>query len=391
MLDSYLPFGRPSFGPEEIEAVARVLRSGWVGSGPETRAFEEELADFLGASHVVAVNYCTSALFLSLLTRGVGPGTEVICPSLTWCSTANAALYLGADIVFCDVDAATLGVTPETVLRALSPRTRAVVPVHFGGWPCDVAGIRAALPASVAVVEDAAHAFGARFPGGPTVGASGNLTCFSFYANKNLSTADGGAIALEDPVRASRLRSLRQNGVSDDAWSRRARGPQRSPLQLAELGYKMGYTDLQASIGRVQLRRQAEFSERRTSLAREYAQRLADLDGDIGVQDGVCEPGHARHLFVVELPIEKLSADRDDIVERLQSRNIGATIHYPPLHLMPLYRGCRRGGTLDVTERLGGRILTLPIGPAMTTADAVDVAEVFAQVYRAALRPKGSG
>ena len=362
-----------------------------VGSGPETQAFEEELADHVGAPHVVAVNSCTSALFLSLLTHGVGPGTEVICPSLTWCSTANAALHLGADVVFCDVDAETLSVTPETVLPALSSRTRAVVPVHFGGWPCDVAALRGALPASVAVVEDAAHAFGARFPGGPTVGASGNLVCFSFYANKNLSTADGGAIALADPRQARRLRSLRQSGVSDDAWSRQARRPGQSPLRLAELGYKMGYTDLQASIGRVQLRRQAEFSERRLSLAQEYARRLADLDGDIRVQDGVCEPGHARHLFALELPVEKLSGGRDDIVARLRDRNIGATVHYPPLHLMPLYRGCRRGGRLDVTERLGGRILTLPIGAAMSTADAVDVAEVFAEVYRAALRHTGSG
>src|SRR5439155_15382523 len=184
----YLPFGKPDFSSEEIDAVARVMRSGWIGMGPETLAFEKELAASLDVPHVVTVNSCTSALFLALLLQGVGEGDEVICPSLTWCATANAALQLGATAVFCDVDPRTLCVTPETLKAKVTERTRAVMVVHFGGFAVDVEKIRAALPDGVAIIEDAAHAFGSRFSNGKAVGASGNLTCVSFYANKNLST-----------------------------------------------------------------------------------------------------------------------------------------------------------------------------------------------------------
>jgi dTDP-4-amino-4,6-dideoxygalactose transaminase len=184
----YLAFGRPDFGDEEIAAVTRVLRSGWVGMGPEVIAFEQELAAFVGAPYVVTVNSCTSALHLALLVNGVGPGDEVIVPSLTWCSTANAALYLGARPIFCDIDQATLSTTTELILAKLGPRTKAVIVVHFGGFAADVAELRRALPAHVSIVEDAAHGLGACHQDGRRVGSSGNLTCFSFYANKNLST-----------------------------------------------------------------------------------------------------------------------------------------------------------------------------------------------------------
>jgi perosamine synthetase len=181
------------FPSEKLRAVAKVLRSGWVGMGKETLALEEELAAFLEVPHVVTVNSCTSALFLALLIEGVKPGDEVICPSFTWCSTANAALYLGATPVFCDIDPATLSVTPESVQEKVTAKTKAVVVVHFGGLAVDVKAIGKVIPADVVIIEDAAHAFGSHFDNGRLVGASGNLTCFSFYANKNLSTGEGGA------------------------------------------------------------------------------------------------------------------------------------------------------------------------------------------------------
>ena len=184
----YLAFGKPSFSDREIDAVARVLRSGWVGMGPETLAFESELAAAIGAPHIVTTSSCTSAMLVSLKALGIGPGDEVVCPSLTWCSTANAAIYLGATPVLCDVDPQTLCVHPETVLSVLTPRTRALMVVHFGGLAADVEALRSALPPAVAIVEDAAHAFGSRYADGSAVGASGNPVCFSFYANKTLST-----------------------------------------------------------------------------------------------------------------------------------------------------------------------------------------------------------
>jgi len=377
----YLAFGKPSFSEEEVEAVARVLRSGWVGMGPETAAFERELQEFLGAPCVVTVNSCTSALFLSLLLHGVGPGDEVICPSLTWCSTANAALFLGARVVFCDVDPDTLCVTAETVRERLTPQTRAVVVVHFGGLAADVGGIREVLPGNVAIVEDAAHALGARYPDGTPVGPSGNLTCFSFYANKNLSTGEGGAIALRDREMAARLHSLRLHAMPVDAWKRYIHPTTVPDFALSELGYKMNYTDLQACIGRVQLRRQREFESLRLRIARRYAELLANLSPPVALQAEVLSPRHARHLFTVRLPSGGGGPSRDRVLLGLRARNVGASIHYPPLHTMPLYRGTGAKG-LPNTEDVCAKILTLPIGPSMSPDDAGYVVDQLRDVMR---------
>jgi dTDP-4-amino-4,6-dideoxygalactose transaminase len=367
-MNELLPFGKPNFSEREIEAVGRVMRAGWVGMGPETLAFETELAQAVGVAEVVTVNSCTSAMLLSLLALGVRPGDEVICPSLTWCSTANVALHLGARPVFCDVDRHTLCTGVEQVLAALTPRTKAVMPVHFGGRAVDIAALRHALPPQVVIVEDAAHAFGARLPGGKPVGSSGHPTCFSFYANKVISTADGGAVALSDPALAERLRSLRVHGLSQHAWQRHANPREAlaaTPLQV--LGYKANYNDLQASIGRVQLERQVEFTASRTLVAEIYRQGLAD--SGLGFQAGLFDADHSRHLFVVVLPDNHV-ADRPRILTRLRERGIGVTVHYPPLHLMPLYNTAGATAALPVTEWAAPRIMTLPIGSSMTADDA---------------------
>jgi len=380
---NYLPFGRPNFSSREIAAVGRVLTSGWVGMGPETLAFEQELAATIGAPHVVTVNSCTSALFLSLLVSGVTAGDEVICPSLTWCSTANAALYLGARPVFCDVDADTLCVTREHVLTKVTSKTKAVMVVHFGGFAVDVGALRAALPPSVVIVEDAAHAFGARFADGRPVGSFGNLTCFSFYANKNLSTGEGGAIVLFDDAVADRLRSLRQHALPLDAWKRYSH-PQSLLLsnQLTEIGYKMNFTDLQACLGRVQLARQGEFELTRLDIARCYADGLKDVAPPVRFQRDCTHPYHARHLFVVQLPLDEITCGRDEIILALRARNIGASIHYAPLHVMPLYADSGEPPSLPVTEQIAESIMTLPISASMTMDDADDVVSAFRAVLR---------
>jgi len=380
---TYLPFGQPDFGDEEVAAVTRVLRSGWVGHGPETIAFEQELAAAVGVAHVVAVNSCTSALFLSLLVHGVGPGDEVIVPSLTWISTANAARHLGATPVFCDVDPATLCVTPGSIREKLTPRTKAVIVVHLGGLAVDVDAIRRTVPSHIAIIEDAAHACGARFPDGAPVGASGNLTCFSFYANKNLSTGDGGAVALHNGLFADRLRSLRQHALPNDAWKRFVDPRIAAASPIAEVGYKMNYTDLQAAIGRVQLRRQAEFADRRVAVARAYVDALAALPWPIAIQSGVLDLGHARHLFLVQLPVEQLGHSRNDVLRGLRDLNIGASIHYQPVHTMPLYAN-QRVKPLPVTDHVADRILTLPISASMTVGDAHQVLQALEQVLSAA-------
>jgi perosamine synthetase len=365
----FLPFGKPNFGEEEIAAVATALRSGWIGMGPETIAFEKELAEYLNVPYVVTVNSCTSALFLSLLVCGIGPGDEVICPSMTWCATANAVLYLGAHPVFCDIDSSTMCVTPATIAAKVSPKTKAVMIVHYGGLAADIDAIRAILPARVVIVEDAAHALGAKFPDGRPVGCSGNLTCFSFYANKNLSTGEGGAIALFNDEHASRLRSLRQNGLPSDAWTRYSHPQTVLTHGIAELGYKMNFTDLQACIGRVQLKRQSEFHLRRLAIARHYHDGLGALSLGIGFQNGALDEKHSRHLLVVTLPIEKMRVSRNSLILKLRERNVGASIHYAPLHLMPLYQAFSKS-SLPETERLSARNVTLPISASMDLEDA---------------------
>jgi dTDP-4-amino-4,6-dideoxygalactose transaminase len=352
----YLPFGKPNFGTEEIGAVTRVLQSGWVGMGPETLAFEQELSSFVGTEYVVAVNSCTSALFLSLHSLGIGPGDEVIVPSLTWCSTANAVLYLGATPVFCDVELNTMSGSPATIVAALTARTKAVIHVHYGGLASDM------------------RALGAIYPDGNPVGSSGNLTCFSFYANKNLSTGDGGAIAVRDPELAEKARLASHQGLQSDAWKRFSHPMATLTPGIAELGYKMNFTDLQACIGRVQLKRQPEFRARRLSVAKRYLDVLSTHTDTLRFQEGLVADSHARHLFVLRVPIGELTITRNELLLELRAYNIGASIHYAPLHTLSLYQPYVRG-ILPNVEQLMQDILTLPISASMTDEDASYVAD----------------
>lgn len=377
----YLAFGTPDFTGAEIEAVSRVMRSGWVGMGAETIAFENELSEYIGAPEVVTVNSCTSALFLALLAEDIGPGDEVIVPSLTWCSTANAALYLGATPVFCDVDFQSMCVTPETVVAKLSPRTKAVIVVHYGGYAIDVEALRRILPDHVSIIEDAAHALGARHANGKRVGASGNSVCFSFYANKNLSTADGGAIALFDAHKAERLRSLRMSGMASNAWSRYTKPSTTFVPALVELGYKMNFTDLQAAIGRVQLQRMDDMAAVRRQIAEHYRKQLRALSANIPFQSHVFDSDHARHLLVGRFDPAKTGMSRDELLLALRAKNIGASIHYTPLHLQPLYYKSAPSH-LPVTEALSEQIMTLPISSKMALDDVDYVAENLATLIR---------
>lgn len=377
--EHYLAFGTPDFTEAEIDALSRVMRSGWVGMGQETIAFERELSEYIGSPEVVTVNSCTSALFLALLVEGIAPGDEVIVPSLTWCATANAALYLGATPVFCDVDSQSMCVTPESIIAKLSPKTKAVIVVHYGGYAIDVDALRQALPSHVAIIEDAAHALGASYPNRKRVGASGNSVCFSFYANKNLSTADGGAIALFDARKAERLRSLRMSGMDSNAWSRYTKPSTVFVAGVAELGYKMNFTDLQAAIGRVQLRRLDEMALIRKRVADHYKKRLDELGVLAPFQTGAFDDSHARHLLVAQFDSAKTGIERDAMLLRLRALNIGASIHYRPLHAQPLY--AQQGVcSLPITEALAEKIMTLPISAKMVPADVDYVAEQLAHL-----------
>lgn len=366
--ETYLAFGIPDFTDAEINAVTRVMRSGWVGMGQETISFEQELSEYIGAPEVVTVNSCTAALFLAMLVEGIGPGDEVIVPSLTWCATANAALYVGATPVFCDVDQESMCATPETILAKMTHRTKAVIVVHYGGYAIDVDALRRALPSDIAIIEDAAHALGSIHLNGQRVGASGNIVCFSFYANKNLSTADGGALALFDADKAEHLRCLRMNGLESSAWSRFIKPTTAFVAGVAELGYKMNFTDLQAAIGRVQLQRLDSMAVVRRNIAEYYREAIVEAGLDISFQRQVFDDRHARHLLVACFDPSKTGLLRDDLLLALRDSNIGASIHYRPLHGQPLY-GKNGVASLPVTERLAEQIMTLPISARMTRDD----------------------
>lgn len=382
----FIAFGTPDFTSEEVEAIVRVMRSGWVGMGAETIAFERELAEYLGAAEVVSVNSCTSALFLALLVEGVGEGDEVVVPSLTWCASANAALYLRAQPVLCDVDPETLCATTETILARVTPRTRAVVVVHYGGLAVDVAALREALPPRVAIVEDAAHAMGSRYPDGRRVGDSGNLVCFSFYANKNLSTGEGGAIALADGPKAARLRSLRMNGLESNAWSRYVDPKTSFVPEIEELGYKMNFTDLQAAIGRVQLRRLEEMGAKRARLAERYRRRLGERGMCVPFQRQAFDSCHSRHLLVGFFDPTETGRARDALVLELRARAVGASVHYRPLHVQPLYRPYAKAA-LAATDLVAGHIMTLPISARMAESDVDYVIDQLELVMRREGRP----
>lgn len=369
--------GQPDFSDAECEAAARVLRSGWVGPGPEVDAFEDELAAYASASHVVTVSSCTAALMLSLKVLGVGPGDEVVCPTLTWVADANAIVALGARAVFCDVDPKTFTLSPATVLPRVTERTKAVIAVHYGGFASDPALLRAALPASVAIVEDAAHALGAHYPNGSPVGSSGNLTCFSFHANKSLSTVDGGAVALHDPEHAGRIAVLRQQGIRTTSHDRLVSD---APLaaEFVEPGYKMVYSDLAAAIGRVQLRRQPEFAEHRLALARTYTRRVDELSLPLEFQEGLLTEQHARHLLAVLVPSDCPRNFRDELRQRLRSLGIHAGIHYEPLHHQSAFG---EQSPLPVADELFGRLISLPIGPRVTHEDATACIDHVAESF----------
>ncbi len=380
-MNKYLAFGSPDYTEAEIEAVARVMRSGWVGMGAETHAFESELAAYTGAAHVVAVNSCTSALFLSLLVEGVKPGDEVIIPSLTWCSDANVVLQAGAVPVFCDIDEESLCVTPETILAQITPKTRAVIVVHYGGYAVDVKHLRSLLPPEIAIIEDSAHALGALYPDGARVGSSGNPVCFSFYANKNVSTADGGAVAISDPDKAERLRVLRMNGLPSNAWARFTNPAVMFSGEILELGYKMNFTDLQAVIGRVQLSRLDQMASKRLVIAQAYEKKCSEFLRDLKFQRGILAEHHARHLFVGFFNSRLTGMNRNELLLGLRERNVGASIHYSPLHLMPFYTPYTRC-SLSVTESIAGDIMTLPISAKMTLEDVDRVTADISDLVR---------
>ena len=364
-----IPFHVPWTDAREVAEVGRSIRSGWLTTGPRVRRLEERLAARVGARHAVAVNSCTAALHLALAAAGVGPGDEVLTSPYTFAATGEAILYLGARPRFADIEPRTLNLDPSEAERRLTRRTAAIVPVHIAGLPCDLEEIGAlARRRRLPVVEDAAHALGASVDGRP-IGALSAMTCFSFYATKNLATGEGGMITLDDPRAADRLRRLSLHGLSRDAWKRYARGGSWR-YDVVELGFKYNLTDVAAAIGLVQLAKFPRMQRLRRALAQRYTRLLAPEEA-FETPPESAGTTHAWHLYILRLRPGVLTVGRDRFSELLGEAGIGHSVHFQPLHLFSFYRktfGYRRGD-FPHTERESARAFSLPLHPGLSRAD----------------------
>jgi dTDP-4-amino-4,6-dideoxygalactose transaminase len=374
MRKEFLVFGSPSIGPEEIDEVLDTIRSGWLGTGPKTHCFEKEFAAYLGAEHCVAVGSCTAALHLSMLAAGIGPGDEVIVPAMTFCATANAVIHAGATPVFADISLPGMTLDPADAARKITPRTRALLPVHFHGRPADMGPLReCASKHGLIVIDDAAHAVETRY-NGKNAGQLGDLTCFSFYITKNLTTVEGGMIATANKAWADRIKILALHGMSQDAWARFSDAGYKH-YEVVSAGFKYNMTDLQASFGLHQLRKLERNLLRREAIWAAYNQAFRELPLLLPPEP---QPNtrHSRHLYAVRTT-PQTGVSRDGLMEALYKRNIGTGVHYTALHLHRFYRekyGYREGDFRN-TEAVGASTLSLPLSAGMTDEDVRDVIE----------------
>ena len=384
MTDSFIPFARPDIGEAEIDAVARALRSGWVTTGPETRAFEQEFAAYLGGGvQAIAVNSATAGLHLALEAIGIAPGDEVIAPTLTFTATVEVARYLGADAKLVDVDPVKLNIDPAKIEAAITPRTKAILPVHYGGLACDMGAIFAIADRhGLRVVEDAAHALPTTH-GGALVGQLPSAaSVFSFYANKTMTTGEGGMVVTKDAQLAARMRVMRLHGISRDAFDRFTSKTPAWYYEIVAPGFKYNLTDPAAALGRVQLARLPVFLERRQQLAARYLRELKDLPLVLPA-DAPAGDAHAWHLFVLRLS-DDATVTRDEVIQALSDAGIATSVHYVPLHRHPYWRD-RYGlepAQFPVAERAYQRMFSIPLFTAMTDGEQARVIAALKDIVR---------
>jgi dTDP-4-amino-4,6-dideoxygalactose transaminase len=378
--EDFLPYNLPDISEAEIDAVVDVLRSGWLAPGPRVKAFEADFAAYAGTKHAIALDSATAGMHLALLASGIGPGDEVITTPTTFAATVNTIIHTGATPVLADVCPDDYCIDPAAVERAITPRTRAIMPVHHGGSACRMDEILAlARKHGLRVIEDAAHALGTQI-GGRNIGSFGNATVFSFYPTKNVTSGRGGMLTTDDDALAERCRLLALHGMSNDAWDRyTARGSWA--YQVLAAGYNYTMTDFQAALGHAQFARLDAFQRQRTHLARRMSERLASLP-EIVLPAERAGTTHAWHLYVVRLRPEMLTISRDEIIAAMKERGIGTSVHFIPIHHHPFYRETYgwAPGDFPVADQAFETMLSLPLYTRMTDAEVDRVATAVEEV-----------
>jgi dTDP-4-amino-4,6-dideoxygalactose transaminase len=376
-----IPLSDIDMGVEEIEAVTRVLESRWLTLGAVTQEFEEQFAIATGAKHAVAVTNATAALHLSCVVAGLGPGDEVIVPSLTFVATANAVRYVGATPVFADITGENdLNISPESILKNLSDRTKAIIIVHYAGYACDMNEImRIATDHKLIIIEDTAHAAGA-YLNKKSLGTFGQTGCFSFFSNKNMTTGEGGMIITQNDAIAERLRSLRSHGMTSMTWDRH-KGHAWS-YDVTDVGYNYRIDEIRAALGLVQLKKLSRNNSRRQALTETYREALVEVASEVGMPFLSARGQSAYHILPVLLPN---GTDRLKFMDEMKAQGVQTSIHYPPIHT---FQSFQAGGSsyqdLTMTEEIASREVTLPLYPTMTDDDVLQVVRAVAGAMRKA-------
>ncbi len=382
--DTFLPFCLPDVTQAEIDEMTEAVRSGWWAKGPRTIAFEQAFAESVGAKYAVGVNSCTAALHVALLCGGVGPGDEVITTPYTFAASANTIRHVGATPVFVDIDPDTGCIDADKIEAAITPKTRAIVPVHYSGMACDLTKIYAiAEKHNLFVSEDAAHAVETRFNGQPIGHGAPGAVSFSFYATKNLATGEGGMLITDDKAIADRARVLVCHGMSAAAWNRYGKGGSWR-YDIEEAGYKYNMFDLQAALGLVQLRRMPEMQAHRFKIVQLYDDAFSAMP-ELVLQKNPAYSTHSKHLYVLRLAPGALTIDRDQFIAELAERNVGTSVHFIPVHLMSAYTRTYgyKPGDFPCTEAFFDQEVSLPLYSSLSLADAQYVVDAVRDIIAA--------
>ena len=375
MTPELLPFHQASIGEEEVKEIIQTLNSGWLTTGQKTRLFEKTFADYIGCKHAIGLNSCTSGLHLSLVVSGVSSGDEVITSPITFPATTNVIVHQNAKPVFVDVEPETLNINCSEIESKINDSTKAILPVHFAGHPCDMDTIISlAQKHNLTVIEDAAHALESKYHGNK-IGAIGNFTAFSFYATKNITTGEGGMLTTNDDHYADKLRILSLHGISKNAWKRYGKeGFQHWELLMP--GYKYNMFDVQASLGIHQIKKVESFLNRRVQIVKKYNDAFEKTE-EIQLLKVESNIKHAHHLYVIVIKTENLKVSRDEVLTEIQKRGIGVAVHFRSLHLQPFFKQHfnYKKGMFPQAEYLSDRVISLPLYPKMTDEDVSRVIE----------------